>query len=89
MDVERTIEFLLEHGAKVDTRLDALSKLVQSGINMLLDFQAENRARTNALIDAQMRTEAKLEQLAEAQRLTEQKFQVFLDSLRRPNGGSR
>ncbi len=64
--------------ARTDRRVDAIAKLVQAGMQMLVKFQKENRAGFKALTDAQRRTDRKLE--------------LWLDSLRRTPGnghGSR
>ena len=63
MDVGRTIEFILEQQAKTETRLDAISKLLQGGMDMLLRFQTTTNDRFNALLDAQLRAEARMDRL--------------------------
>jgi hypothetical protein len=85
MDVERTIEFILETQAKAETRMDGITKLIQQGMQLLLSFQTESTYRINALIDAQQRSEARQGRLeADLQKLTES-VQKLVD-LQSPNG---
>jgi hypothetical protein len=85
MDVERTIEFILETQAKAETRMDGITKLIQQGMQLLLSFQTESTYRINALIDAQQRSEARHGRLeADLQKLTES-VQKLVD-LQSPNG---
>ena len=102
MDVEQTIEFILHSQAKsearadqFDKRLDAMRKLVETGMKMLvkieknqLDLQkgfAESKndfdRRLKALLEAQRETAA-------AQKKTDQKLDRLIDfwSKQRSNG---
>jgi len=87
MDVERTIEFILQQQARTETRMAAMQKLISAGMKMLVK-QGEN---LNKLVVAQreMRDEvaAELKALAKAQKATETKLQSFIDSLRRGGNG--
>lgn len=88
MDVEGTIQFILESQAKaearmgvVDERLDSIKALIKQGMRLLVkfqgeaaSFQSETNSKFNALVDAQLRTDAKLEQVAEAQLRTDAKL---------------
>lgn len=87
MDIERTIEFILRSQAKaeapvnatekrLDRRLDAITKLLQQGMRMLV------RTDTNLaeLAEAQKR-------LAEAQKATDRSLKAFIDSLRNSGNG--
>jgi len=99
MDIERTIEFILQmqakqaesqvkHVARMDTldrRMDGVTKLLQQGMKILVSFQKETDRKFTALVDSQLRTDAALEQLAKAQKVTEQKLQRLIDR-RSPNG---
>jgi seryl-tRNA synthetase len=60
VNVERTIEFILESQAKTETRLTGITKLVQQGMRIL--------AKTNAAIKQLTETQ---KQLAEAQKRTD------------------
>lgn len=81
---------------KFDKRLNAIARLVQQGMRMLVDNKAETDRKINALVDAQLRTESTLERLAEshtrlaeAQKVTEQKLQTFIDSLQKGRNGHK
>ena len=66
MDLEPRVD-------KLERRLDATLKLVQTGMKMLVkmqqdsrDFKKETQHAIDALIAAQMRTDAKLDRLIDA-----------------------
>ena len=94
MDVEGTIQFILESQAKaearmgvIDERLDSITKLIKQGMRLLVKFQGEATAfqtettsKFNALVDAQLRTDAKLEQVAEAQLRTDAKLEQVAEA---------
>jgi len=99
MNVERTIEFILgqqakmvAHQQKTDRRVDAIAKLLQTGMKMLVEIQKaqkEAEFKINALIDAQTA-------LAEAQKRTEdrlarsdEKFEKLLAALLRKRADGR
>ena len=85
MDVERTIEFILETQAKAETRMDGITKLMQQGMQLLLSFQTESTHKINALIDSQLRSEARHERIeADIQKMRES-LQKLID-LQSPNG---
>jgi len=81
MNVERTIEFILEAQAKaevrmaaherrmgaLDRRMDGVTKLIQQGMRLLVSFQKETDRKINALVDAQQVTEKKLQALINRQ----------------------
>ena len=61
MNVERTIEFILETQARADARIESITKLMQRGVRMLV--------RTDGrLAKLSERTELKFSELAEAQK---------------------
>ena len=85
MDIEGTIQFILEsqakhegHMAALDERMTGISKLIQQGMQLLLSFQTESTYKINALIDAQQRSETKIDRLADS-------LQKLID-LKNPNG---
>jgi hypothetical protein len=92
MNVERTIEFILQTQAKqaahmdaIDRRMNGVTKLIEQGMRLLVSSKKETDQKINALIDGQLRleqaqgrTDAALKQLAEAQKVTEKKFQALL-----------
>jgi hypothetical protein len=91
MDVERTIEFILQMQAKSEVRMDkfdkrmeAIRKLVQTGMKMLVKIDQN----LLALTEAQRKTDQSVLALAEAQRKTDRKFDRLMDSWakRRANG---
>jgi septal ring factor EnvC (AmiA/AmiB activator) len=61
MDVERTIEFILETQAKTDARVESISKLMQQGVRMLVRSDAR-------LAKLSERTELRFAELAETQK---------------------
>jgi hypothetical protein len=77
MDVERTIEFILQMQARsevrsdrFDKRLEATRKLVETGMKLLVRIEknhAESKKdfdrRLKELVDAQKRTDQKLDRL--------------------------
>lgn len=90
MDIERTIEFLVEQAAKHDARFSQIEELLLRGAKMLVSTQEANRdadRRVSALVDAQLRTEQQLSELAAAQKTTELKLQALLDSFGRSGNG--
>ena len=103
MDVEGTIQFILEAQAQaearmgvvdrrmdvIDSRLDSITKLIRQGMRMLVTFQTETTSKFDALVDAQLRTDVKLAELAEAQKVTELKLQLLFDTLRKNRNGDQ
>jgi hypothetical protein len=84
VDVEKTIEFILEQQTKTDTQLEAIRKLIRVGMRMIVRIgQAQERTdqQIAKLTDSQARTDVKMAELADAQKVTEQKFQALLDTL--------
>jgi hypothetical protein len=81
MDVERNIEFIVEMQAKqaahldaqaahmdaIDRRMDGVTKLLQQGMQLLVNFQTETNQKINALVDAQLCTEEKLQRFIDRQ----------------------
>ncbi|HYL37139.1 MAG TPA: hypothetical protein VEV17_14580 [Bryobacteraceae bacterium] len=103
MDVERTMEFILDRQAKAEVQMAAMREQMR-----------EQQAKTDAQIAAILRQQAKAEgqmaairkliqagmkmivkqgervnELAEAQKVTETKLQGLIDALRRGGNGSR
>jgi hypothetical protein len=93
MNVERTVEFILDAQAKaevrmavherrmaeVDKRLNGVTKLIQQGMRLLANSKKETDQKINALIASQLRTDEALKELAAAQKVTEKKMQTFLN----------
>jgi hypothetical protein len=94
VDVEGTIQFILESQAKaeahmgamdgrpgvLDARLDSITKLIKQGMRLLVTFQTETNSKINALADAQLRTDAKLDRVAEAQLRTDAKLEELAEA---------
>jgi hypothetical protein len=87
VDVERTIQFILESQAKaearmgvIDGRIDSITKLIKRGLRLLVTFQTETTSKFNALVDSQA-------ELAEAQEVTELQLQLLFDTLRKNRNG--
>jgi len=83
MNVEKTIEFLLEHQARsevrmdrVDKRLDGITKLMRMGAKAMVATDK----RVNALAVAQKRTDEKINVLIDAQQRTDKKFDRFMEA---------
>jgi hypothetical protein len=94
MDVEKTMEFILQQQAKAEARAEraeakaerqmtAIRKLIQTGMRLIV----KNEESIKELAAAQKVTEKKLQDLAAAQKITETKLQGFLDGLRRGGNG--
>ena len=100
MDVERTLELIVDAQARhpahleaIDQRMDGITRLIHRACACSWTTRETDR-KINALIDAQLRTDAKVDQLAdaqkelaEAQKATEQTLQAFIDSLRQGGNG--
>src|SRR5262249_3203049 len=74
VNVERTIEFILESQAKTEIRLTGITKLMQQGMKMLVKVDSDLAQLTTTvaqLAEAQKRTDARL---AEGQRRTDANF---------------
>jgi hypothetical protein len=90
MDVERTIEFILNAQAKsearmdkFDQRLEATRKLVQTGMRMLVKIEKAQGELTVKLSALTVRVDAltvQVSALTEAQRKSDRKFERFMDS---------
>jgi hypothetical protein len=89
VNVERTIEFILQCQARAEVRMDrmearfdkeiaAINRLLRQGAKILAATQREVRA-----------TSRQLRELAAAQRATERSLQAFLESLRKGTNGRR
>jgi hypothetical protein len=95
MDVERTIEFILQQQAKAEARatladakaerqMTAIRKLIQTGMRMIVkneELIKATQAELRELAGAQ-------KDLAAAQKITETKLQGLIDALRRGRNGS-
>jgi hypothetical protein len=99
MDVEKTIEFILQQQAraegqmaairqqqsKAEGQMAAIRKLIQTGMRMIIK-QAEHIDR---LAVTQEELAVAQKELARSQKVTETKLQGLIDALRRGGNGSR
>ena len=90
MNVEKTIEFILNQQAKAETQMASMRKLIVTGMKMVVK-QGENIEKLGEKVDKLSGEVSKLtadvRELARAQRTTETKLQSFIDSLRRGGNG--
>jgi hypothetical protein len=77
MDVEKTMEFLLETAVRHDTQIQTIRNLLEGGIKLVNTYQTETNRRFDALLDAQLRTESMTSSFqSEAKR----KFDALVDA---------
>ena len=97
MNVEKTMEFILQQQAKSEGQLAAIRKLLHTGmqilvkhgeqINQLTAAQTELAVAQKELAAAQKDLSAAQKDLAKSQTVTESKLQSLIDSLRRGGNG--
>lgn len=101
MDVERTIEFLLENHARWEVRMQKAEERMEkagerhekqmAGIRKVLretvKTTEEIKIGLKALTHAHRQTEISIRELAEAQKVTEKKLHLFLTSLQKGRNG--
>lgn len=90
MDVQKTMEFILQQQAKAEGQMAAIRKLIQTGMRMIVKNQEsikELAASHKELATAQKVTETKMQELAEAQKVTEIKLKGLIDAWRRGGNG--
>lgn len=71
----------------IDKRLDAISKLLRTGMKMLIASKADTDrkiAETDRNVEA---LKAGMQDLRETQKITELKLQAFIDNLNRGRNG--
>ena len=95
MDVERTIEFILQQQARAEVRqaqaeakqaqAEARAERQMAAIRKLIQTGMRMIVKNEELIKA---TQVELRELSAAQRVTETKLQGLIDSLRRSRNGS-
>ena len=99
MDVERTIEFILQQQAKAESKAEARAERYEAKA-AIAEAKAERQmAAIRKLIQTGMRmivkneelvkaTQAELRELAAAQKVTVTKLQGLIDAIRRGRNGS-
>ena len=85
MDVEKTMEFILEQQAKAEGQMSAIRKLIQAGARILV----KQEEHITGLAAAQKDLAVAQKELARSQRVTETKLQGLIDVLRRGANGNR
>jgi hypothetical protein len=83
MDVQKTIEFILQQQAKAEGQMAAIRKLIQTGIRMIV--KNEELIKKNEESIKELATAHK--ELAAAQKVTETKLQGLIDAWRRGGNG--
>ena len=90
MDVEKTMEFILQQQAKAESQMAAIRKLNQTGMRLIVkneELIKKNEESIKELAAGQKVTETKLQDLAAAQKVTEIKLQGLIDAWRRGRNG--
>lgn len=90
MNVEKTMEFILQQQAKAEGEMTAIRKLLRTGMHILVKHgeQISQLTAGQKELTAQMKELATAQtELAKTQRVTEVKLQSFIDSLRRGGNG--
>ena len=83
MDVEKTMEFILQQQAKAEGQMAAIRKLIQTGMRMIV--KNEELIKKNEESIKELATAHK--ELAAAQKVTETKLQSLIDAWRRGGNG--
>ncbi len=91
MNIEKTMEFILQQQAKAEGQMTAIRTLLRTGMRMVVKNEQHIEELTTAhkeLAEAQKATETELRALATAQKVTEVKLQNFIDAQRRGGNGN-
>jgi hypothetical protein len=83
MDVEKTMEFILQQQAKAEGQMAAIRKLIQTGLRMIV--KNEELIKKNEESIKELATAHK--ELAAAQKVTESELQGLIDAWRRGGNG--
>lgn len=103
MDVEKTMEFILQQQAKAETQIAAMGerqakadkqiaailKLIQTGMRMIVKQGESIKELREELREGIKQLTEKHKELAEAQRATQVELRGFIASLRRGGNGHR
>ncbi len=79
MDVEKTIELILEQQAAMNVRQDSILTMIDGGMKLI----AGHDRQIKALIESQERLTASQERLTAAQQATDQKLNRLIEALQR------
>ena len=95
MDIERTMEFILDAQAKGEARTAAnteaiaqTDKQLKATANLLRRIARLGARELRRLNEQQRITDQKFAELAESQRITDQKFRAFLESFGKSTNGN-
>lgn len=83
MNVEKTMEFILQQQAKAESQMAALRTIVRAGMKMIVK-QGEQIGKLAA---GQKELTEEVKNLARAQSITEAKLQGLIDATRRGGNG--
>ena len=86
MDVEKTIEFILEQQAAMNVRQDSILTMIDGGMKLIAAHDRHIKALIESqerLTAAQQATDDELKQLAAAQAATDEKLSRLIDALQR------
>jgi predicted HicB family RNase H-like nuclease len=93
MEVERTMEFILQNLASVTAKqekaegeIESLRKLAKVGMKLLVKVQESHKELQKEFRESHRMLETKTAELAESQRRTDEKFQRWLDTRNGSNG---
>ena len=91
MDIERTMEFILQQQAKTERRVEGIAKLVQVGMRMIVQLQEgqkETNDKLNALIEMVARHDEMLKRHDKMFERSDARFERLMAALlrKRTNG---
>jgi hypothetical protein len=87
MDIERSMQLLIENAARHEAQLQGIRSLIEGGMRLVVSSQTDTNRKIDALVDAQLRTETAIARLGDAQTRTEEKLQSLIESLKNPRNG--
>src|SRR5438552_15240088 len=101
MDIERTIQFILEIQARSETRIEkselriekselraaAMEKRLDKRMDSITKLLQQGMRMLVKSAEAQKRTDLRLAELAAAQRATDRSLKAFIDSMRHGRNG--
>jgi hypothetical protein len=85
MDVQKTMEFILEQQAQTEVHLKAVANELRRAVRLGIKEARQERARRRELASE---VDAAITKLAAAQLITEERMQAYFASLKSGNGHS-
>ena len=70
MDIEKSIEFLIQNQARYEAQNEERMSSLAGVVHVLLETQNRTEQRIQLLTEAQLRTEQRVQELAESQKQT-------------------